>query len=192
MLNTLNLLHKVSIFQPSGIFIPYEIWVLTVPKKICLNILMGFIRFFTSRSSVGVCYFVYARSEGSGGTARMLRLAWAIAARQCDKCHNLLCWSTCVCSVITVLWVLVGRHECLGSHKPSLLASAISTIISCAGPLVFVAVIPYFVHAKSEGSVRTPRMLRLALVIAAHPWRYFMLALASWKPTPVRSRHFNV
>ena len=33
--------------------------------------------------------------------------------------------------------VLAGQHECLGSHEPSLLANAISTRISCAGPLVF-------------------------------------------------------
>ena len=34
---------------------------------------------------------------------------------------------------------LAGLHECLGSHEPSLLATAISTRISCAGPYVFVA-----------------------------------------------------
>ena len=31
-------------------------------------------------------------SEGSGETARMRRIAWALAGRLCDKYHNLLCW----------------------------------------------------------------------------------------------------
>ena len=56
---------------------------------------------------------------------------------------------------------LAGLHKCLGSHEPSLLANAISTRISCAGPLVFVARIPYFVYAESKGSGDTARMLRL-------------------------------
>ena len=64
--------------------------------------------------------------------------------------------------------------------------------LSCAAQLVFVAWIPYFVYAKSEGSGRTPRMLRLVWAIADRRWRSFVLTFASWKPTSVRSRHFNV
>ena len=45
---------------------------------------------------------------------------------------------------------LAGRHECLGSHEPSLLANAISTRISCAGPLVFVARIPSLCMLKAK------------------------------------------
>ena len=37
-------------------------------------------------------YFMCANSEGSGETARMLRLAWAFAGRLCDKYHNLMSW----------------------------------------------------------------------------------------------------
>ena len=37
-------------------------------------------------------YFMCANSEGSGETARMRRLAWAFAARLCDKYHNLMSW----------------------------------------------------------------------------------------------------
>ena len=33
-----------------------------------------------------------ANSEGSGGTARMRRLAWAFAGRLCVKYHNLMSW----------------------------------------------------------------------------------------------------
>ena len=36
--------------------------------------------------------FVYARSEGSGETGRMRRLAWAFAAHRCDKNRNLVRW----------------------------------------------------------------------------------------------------
>ena len=50
--------------------------------------------------------------------------------------------------------------ECLGSHGPSLLVNAISTRLSCAGTLVFVAWMPYFEYARSEGSGGTARMLR--------------------------------
>ena len=56
---------------------------------------------------------------------------------------------------------LEGLHEGLGSHEPSLLANAISTRVSCAGQLVFVACIPYFVYVRNEGSGGTARMLRL-------------------------------
>ena len=37
-------------------------------------------------------YFMCVNSEGSGETARMRRLAWAFAGRQCDKYHNLMSW----------------------------------------------------------------------------------------------------
>ena len=47
---------------------------------------------------------------------------------------------------------LAGLDECLGSHEPSLLVNAISTRLSCAGTLVFVAWMPYFEYARSEGS----------------------------------------
>ena len=33
---------------------------------------------------------------------------------------------------------LAGLHECLSLHEPSLLANAINSRISCAGPLVIV------------------------------------------------------
>ena len=105
------------------------------------------LRFCMTRSLLP--YFVHASSEGSGGTARMLKLAWAIAARQCDKYQNFLCWPTCESA-----WI------------------------------------PYFVYAEREGSGGTARMLRLVWSIAARRWRYFVLTLASWKPTSVRARHF--
>ena len=35
-------------------------------------------------------YFMCANIEGSGVTARMRRLAWAVAGRLCDKYHNLM------------------------------------------------------------------------------------------------------
>ena len=56
---------------------------------------------------------------------------------------------------------LGGLHQCLGLHEPSLLANAISTRISCAGLLAFVARIQYIVYAESEGAGGTARMLRL-------------------------------
>ena len=37
-------------------------------------------------------YFMCANSKGSGETARMCRLAWALAGRLCDKYHNLMNW----------------------------------------------------------------------------------------------------
>ena len=37
-------------------------------------------------------YFMYANSEGSGETVRMLKLALAFAGRLCDKYHNLMSW----------------------------------------------------------------------------------------------------
>ena len=33
-----------------------------------------------------------ANSDGSGDTARMGWLAWALAGRLCDKYHNLMNW----------------------------------------------------------------------------------------------------
>ena len=40
-------------------------------------------------------YFMCTKSKGSGETARMRRLAWAIAGRICDKYHNLMImWCT--------------------------------------------------------------------------------------------------
>ena len=36
--------------------------------------------------------FQVCDSEGSGETARMRRLDWAIAGRLCDKYHNLMSW----------------------------------------------------------------------------------------------------
>ena len=36
--------------------------------------------------------FVHTRSEGSGKTAHMRSLAWAIATRRCDKYQNFVCW----------------------------------------------------------------------------------------------------
>ena len=55
---------------------------------------------------------------------------------------------------------LTGLDECLGSHEPSLLVNEISTRLSCAGTLVFVAWMSYFEYARSEGSGGTARMLR--------------------------------
>ena len=37
-------------------------------------------------------YLMCVNSEGSGESARMRRLAWAIAGRLCDKYHNLMSW----------------------------------------------------------------------------------------------------
>ena len=37
-------------------------------------------------------YFMCANSEGCGETARMHRLAWALAGRICGKYHNLMSW----------------------------------------------------------------------------------------------------
>ena len=47
--------------------------------------------------------------------------------------------------LIIVLPLSGGTARLLKPHEPSLLANAISTRISCAGPLVLVAWIPYFV-----------------------------------------------
>ena len=57
---------------------------------------------------------------------------------------------------------LVGLHECLGLHKPSLLANPIKrTRISCAGPLVFVARKSTLCVCESEGFGETRRMLKV-------------------------------
>ena len=37
-------------------------------------------------------YLVYTSSEGSGESVHMRRLAWAFAARQCDKYEKLMPW----------------------------------------------------------------------------------------------------
>ena len=44
-----------------------------------------------------IVYFhnLCANSEGSGETAQMRRLAWAIAGRLYDEYHNLMSWLKC-------------------------------------------------------------------------------------------------
>ena len=37
-------------------------------------------------------YFVCASSEGSGETEPMVRVVRVLAARQCDKYQELMCW----------------------------------------------------------------------------------------------------
>ena len=44
--------------------------------------------FWSNPSSTSILY-VYEQ-DGSGQTARMRRLVWAFAGRQCDKYHNLM------------------------------------------------------------------------------------------------------
>ena len=48
-------------------------------------------------------YYMCAKSEGSGETARMRRLAWAFAVRLCDKYHNLMNW-------LKLRWFLTNQH----------------------------------------------------------------------------------
>ena len=43
-------------------------------------------------------YFMCANSEGSGETAWIFMLAWAIAGRISDKYHNLMSWLKWPCS----------------------------------------------------------------------------------------------
>ena len=47
--------------------------------------------------------FMYANSEGSGETARMRRLVWALVGRLCDKYHNLKSWL--IWCIIPYAWV---------------------------------------------------------------------------------------
>ena len=57
-------------------------------------------------------YVMCANSEGSGETARMRSLAWALAVRLCDKYHNLMSW-------LIYLYNAVAPNNCFikGSHK---------------------------------------------------------------------------
>ena len=87
----LSICSILKVFEPA-----YEIMVLFVLHKLILQthirshpvvlnvwFLVGpYVDFHTS------C----VRSEGSGETAWMCRLAWAFAARLCDKYHNLMSW----------------------------------------------------------------------------------------------------
>ena len=104
-------------------------------------------------------YFVYMRSEGSGGTARRLRLVWAVACVHAHLFSGLevegFVWHILY---FQTLWMretkaLVGLLEWLGWHEPSLLANTISNRISCAGQLMFVAWIPYFVSYGTISAV---------------------------------------
>ena len=59
-------------------------------------------------------YFMRANSEGSGETARMRRLVWAIAGRLCDKCNNLRSWLICDKANRTIIkyWIPETLEPC--------------------------------------------------------------------------------
>ena len=89
-----------SVYEPA-----HEIMALFVSNKLILQTRMrshpvGLDVWFFGQTLCLFPYFMCAKSEGSGETARMRRLAWAFAGRLCDKYQNWLKY--CYDSKVTV------------------------------------------------------------------------------------------
>ena len=68
-----------------------------------------------------------ANSEGTGETARMRRLTWDLAGRQCDKYHNIMSWLIIVFhTCLTCRDVLMPNNEMLNKHVNTLYLSLVT------------------------------------------------------------------
>ena len=100
-----------------------------------------------------------ANSEGSGETARMRRLAWAFAARLCDKYYNLM---SRLMTKPTKWSVRPAKTQISLGIRP----------VESSQCAQLVAKNPSFLHADSEDSGQTGRMPRLICVFDGRTGHY--------------------